>query len=327
MKSYISKIRELTIIKPILKSLLLKDQKKWNLMCGSLNAIESTQLAVDSYNSLKKDGIKDLGLEYLIVYGLFQALYVQQDSMCNLCKSVNVPMPKRNLKAKYPELYEVRELRNKGIGHPTPNDKDEKKDTHSILIEGDSIKLHSYTEAGEFSFSTYKISECIETQNQSLCTIIQQVIKKMKSMEQKHKDKYMQNKLRDNFPADPQYCIGKLFEAINLIDVEDQEKSLQQRIGRETRIYLAFSHAETLIKAINKFKGEFTKRGLQDVYVSIEIEHSKYPLEKLKEYFSSTSESSINSQDARAYADSAEKHILDLVTHAQDLDNEYSSPT
>jgi hypothetical protein len=72
-------------------------------------------------------------------------------------------------------------------------------------------------------------------------------------MEQKHKDKYMQNKLRDNFPADPQYCIGKLFEAINLIDVEDQEESLPQRIGRETRIHLAFSHAETLIKAINKF--------------------------------------------------------------------------
>jgi len=275
-------------------------------MCGSLDAIESTQLAMDSYNGLKKDGIKDLGLEYLIVYGLFQALYVQQDSMYNLCKSVNVPMPKRNLKAKHPELYEVRELRNKGIGH---------------------IKLYSYTEAGEFSFSTYKISECIETQNQSLCTIIQQVIKKMKSMEQKHKDKYMQNKLRDNFPTDPQYCIGKLFEAINLIDVEDQEESLPQRIGRETRIHLAFSHAETLIKAINKFKGEFTKRGLQDVYVSIEIEHSKYPLEKLKKYFSSTSESSINSQDARAYADSAEKHILELVTHAQNLDSEYSSTT
>ncbi len=227
----------------------------------------------------------------------------------------------------YPKLYKIRQLRNKGIGHPTPNKKDKTKDTHSISIEEDSIEVFSYTETGEFSFTTYKISDCIEEQNQSLCGITQQVVEKMKSMEQKHKDKYMKTKLSDCFPTDPQYCIGKIFEAINLIDIKDQGESEPQRIGREGRISLAFSHAKTLIEAINKFKGEFTKRGLQDVYVSIEIEHSKYPLEKLKEYFSPTSESSINSQDARAYADSVENHILELVKHAQNLDSEYSSTT
>ena len=327
MKSYISKIRELTN-KRILNSLLLKDQKKWNLMCGSLDAIESTQLAVDSYNCLNKDNIKDIG-QHLIVYGLFQALYVQQDSVSNLCKSMDILIPKndKDFKTQYPELYEIRQLRNKGIGHPTPNEKYKTKSTHSMLIKKDSIELFSYTETGEFRFTTYKISDCIETQNQSLCGFIQQVIEKMKLMEQEHKDKYMQNKLRDCFPIDPNYCIGKIFEAINLIDVQGPGESLPQKIGREGGISLAFSHAETLIKAINKFNGEFTKRGLQDVYVSIEIEHSKYPLEKLKEYFSPTAESSINSQDARAYADSAEKNILELVAHAQNLDSEYSSTT
>jgi len=56
-------MRELTN-KLILKSLLLKDPKKWNLMCGSLDAIESTQLAVDSYNVLSKDNIEDAGLNF-----------------------------------------------------------------------------------------------------------------------------------------------------------------------------------------------------------------------------------------------------------------------
>lgn len=324
MKSYISKIRELTN-KLILKSLLLKDQKKWNLMCGSLDAIESTQLAVDSYNCLDKDNSKDVGFEFLIVYGLFQAFYVQQDSVLNLCKSMDITLP--DFRTVYPKLYKIRQLRNKGIGHPTPNKKDKTKDTHSILIEGDSIEIFSYTQAGEFSFTTYKISDCIEEQNQSLCEIIQQVIEKMKSREKEHKDKYMQKKLSDCFPDDYQYRIGKIFEAINLIDVKDPEESKAQRIGREGRISLAFSHAETLIEAIDKFDGEFTERGLQDVYVYIEIEHSKYPLEKLREYFSPTSQSSINSQDARAYADSAEIHILELVKHAQNLDSEYSSTT
>jgi hypothetical protein len=194
-----------------------------------------------------------------------------------------------------------------------------------MLLDGDSIELYSYTEAGEFSFTTYRISDCIEKQDQSLCGLIQQVIEKMRYMEQEHKGKYMQKKLGDCFPADHQYRIGKIYEAINLIDVQDQGETTPQRIGREGRINLAFSHAKTLIEAVNRFNREFAERKLHDVSVCIAIEHSKYPLEKLKEYFSPTSRSPINSQDARAYADSAEKHLLELAAYAKNLDNEYAS--
>jgi len=328
MKSYIFKIRDL-INKPILNSLLSKDHKKWNLMCGSIDAIESTQLAIDSYNCLNKDNIKDIG-QHLIIYGLFQALYVQQDSVSNLCKSMEISIPK-DIETRYPELYKIRQLRNKGIGHPTPNKKDkpkDTKDTHSMLIENDSITLYSYTETGEFSFTTYKISDCIEKQVQSLCGFMQKVIEKIKTIEKEHKDKYMHNKLKDCFPSDSQYRISKIFEAINLIDVQDQGETVPQKIGREGRISLAFSHSKDLIEAIDRFDGEIKKRGLQGddaVFVRLEIKHSKYPLEKLKEYFIPESKSSINSQDARAYTDSAETHILDLIELAQKLDDEYMS--
>ncbi len=135
-------------------------------MCGSLDAIESAQLAVDSYNCLDKDNNKNVGFKFLIVYGLFQALYVQQDSVLNLCKSMDIPLPEeKDFKTVYPELYNIRQLRNKSIGHPTPNKKDKTKDTHSILIEGDSIELFSYTQDGEFSFSTHNISNCIDTES------------------------------------------------------------------------------------------------------------------------------------------------------------------
>jgi hypothetical protein len=149
-------------------------------------------------------------------------------------------------------------------------------------------------------------------------------------MEKEHKNKYKQNKLRDCFPRDPQYCIGKIFEAISLIDIQDQGETMPQRIGREGSISLAFSHVKTLIEAVNKFGRKITERGLQDddndiAIVRLEIEHSKYPLERLKEYFSPASKSPLNSQDARAYADSAREHILDLIKHAENLDTEYMS--
>lgn len=326
MKFYISKIRELTN-GLILKSLLLKDERNWNLMCGGLDAIESTQLAIDSYIDLDKDKIRDIG-QHLAIYGLFQALYVQQDSVLNLCKSTDIPLPKeKDIKTQHPELYEIRQLRDKGIGHPTPKGENNPKDTHSMLIVNDSIKLFSYTEISEFSFKEYKISDCIEQQELILCRFMQQVIERMESIEKKHKDKYMQDKLKNCFPDDLRYRIGKIFEAINLIEAQSLNETASQEIGRKEGIRLAFSHSKALIEAIEKFDVEITKRDLYEVYVYIEIERSKYPLEKIKEFFSSQPESFLNSQDARAYADSAELHILELIKHAERLDNEYASIT
>jgi hypothetical protein len=279
-------------------------------MCGSIDAIESTQLAIDSYKCLNKDDIKNIG-EHLIIYGLFQALYVQQDSVSNLCDSIDIDFKIKDIETQHPELYEIRQLRNKYFGHPS---KDWNKNIHGILVEGISVKLFSYTETGEFSYSECKTSECIEKQNRILIGILHKVIEKIESMEKEHKDKYMHNKLRDCFPADPQYRFEKIFQGIAHIE----------------RRSLALSHSEDLIKAVNRFEEEITKRGLQDddndiCIVRLEIKHSQYPLEKLKEYFSSASNSTLNSQDARAYADSAEKHILDLIELAKNLDDEYMS--
>jgi hypothetical protein len=293
-------------------------------MCGSIDALESAQLAVDAYNCPNKDRVKDVGEHYLIIYGLFQALYVQQDSVSNLCDSMNIDFKIKDIETQHPELYEIRQLRNKGIGHPSGEGKGKTKNIHSMLIDNDSIELFSYTETGEFSFAKYKISDCIEKQNQSLCGILQKVIEKMRSIEKEHKSKYMQNKLRDCFPRDPHYCFEKIFQTINLIKAHG--KSVPERLKSE--ISFALSNTKDLIEGVDRFDGEIEKRGLQGddvVFVRLEIGYSKYPLEKLKEYFCSRSKSSLNSQDARAYADSAREHILDLIKHAENLDGEYMS--
>ncbi len=319
MNSYITQIREL-INGLILRSLLLKDLKRWHLMCGSLDAIESAQTAVDSYKALDKNHIKDIG-EHLVIYGLFQALYVQQDSVSNLCESMNLDLFK-DMKTQHPKLHEIRELRNKGIGHPS---KDRHKNVHNILIDGDFIELFSYTETGEFSFTKYRISDCIETQNRLLCRFMQQVINKMNAMEKEHKDKYMQDKLRDCLRPYPQNDIDYIFGAIEDMDNKSSEESSQEKIPKENRISRAKCAIRELIEAIDKFNGKFIERGLVDNSVGSDIRHSKYPLEKLKEYFDPTPNSSINSMDAWAYVDSAEEHILDLTKHAERLDNMYLS--
>jgi len=299
-------------------------------MYGSLYAIESAQMAIESYNALSKDDIERIG-EKPIIYGLFQALYIQQDSVLNLCKSIGIPIPNDDdtFKTQYPDLYKIKNLRNKGIGHPTPKPQDKKlKSTHSMLIIKDSIKLFTYTKTGEFCSNTYKISDCVEKQDKSLCIFMKQVIEKMKLIYQNHKDEYKQAKLKDYFPVVPQDCIIKIFEAINLIEDQHPNETKSQRIGREDRISIAFRYSKALIEAIKNFEAEYNKRGLQYTNadcVNSELKNSKYPLEKLKEYFSfpPKTKSSLNPQDARAYADSAQEHISELIKSAERLDKIY----
>jgi hypothetical protein len=190
-----------------------------------------------------------------------------------------------------------------------------------MLIGNDSVELFSYTETGEFSHDKYRISDCIEKQSQSLREILQKAIEKMVSIEKEHKDKHKQKKLRECFSCSPPYCFEKIFGAISLIETGKAEIV-------PGKIRFALSKTKELIEAVDKFEGEITKRGLQDYGTSLvllKIEHSKYPLEKLKEYFSPDFKCPLNSQDARVCADSAGINVLSLIEQAEILDNNYMS--
>ncbi len=58
---------------------LLQDLKKWNKLCCSLDVIEDAQNAINFY--LNSDHPNESGAKYLYIYGLFQAIFLQQDAV------------------------------------------------------------------------------------------------------------------------------------------------------------------------------------------------------------------------------------------------------
>lgn len=79
-----------------------------------LYTIEDCQSVVDSYKELPDFDANNAG--YLKIYGLLQALYVQQDALSNLNKvTFNIAI---DYKTKQ-ELLAIRNIRNKTIGHPS----------------------------------------------------------------------------------------------------------------------------------------------------------------------------------------------------------------
>jgi hypothetical protein len=108
------KIRDLVNI-PWNQSRLFEDKVKWNKLCVSLDTIEDTQIAINDYFELTEKDSKKGG--YLVLYGLLQSFYLQQDAVIHLYEALFNKTT--DLKRDHPDLYFVRELRNDAIGHPT----------------------------------------------------------------------------------------------------------------------------------------------------------------------------------------------------------------
>ena len=92
---------------------LRQDKALFSQLCSSLDVIEDTEEAISAYTA--KEFAESKAAHYLAVYGLLQAIFVQQDAAFNLCESLGI---QENIDD-YPKLNEIREIRNDTIGHPT----------------------------------------------------------------------------------------------------------------------------------------------------------------------------------------------------------------
>jgi hypothetical protein len=95
---------------------LTQNKGKFSQVCSSLDAIEDSEQAIAAFG--RSDFGDDVALGYLVIYGVLQATFLQQDAAWNLCDAIGVPKDK----AAYPSLAELREIRNASIGHPTKQD-------------------------------------------------------------------------------------------------------------------------------------------------------------------------------------------------------------
>lgn len=210
MYKLVSNIRALVGKRRTAKA-LIKNRDLWHQLCSSMDVIGDTDLAIGAY--LANEHFDDDGSKYLRLYGVLQALFVQQDAVKHLCESLC-------LSNKYFEdetLKTIREIRNASVGHPTkmkwPN-----KSFHfisRITISKIGYQLMSYhSDMDEPIFETVSIIELIEKQTKCLSDILRKTIESLEGKDKKHKEKYIMEKLAFLFKG-VGYCVEKISEAIN----------------------------------------------------------------------------------------------------------------
>lgn len=196
---------------PWKKELLFQDKVKWNKLWSSLDVIEDSQFAINDYSNLSEFNSNTNG--YLYIYGILQALNLQQDALVNLNKAL---FDKRiDFKNEYPELYNIRENRNNSIGHPT--DRGNESSFHhitrgSIKKEGFEMISRFPKSKEETKFEEVNILSCIEIQNKLLKKILRNTTEKLKSEFDSHMNKFKEKKLIDIVPKTIDYHFSKLYE-------------------------------------------------------------------------------------------------------------------
>lgn len=120
----------------------IPNELKYNQTFTSIDLIEDSQIAIDEYENAKSNGKE--GRSTLLLYGLLQSFFLQQDGLYHLYKSVV------NDKIKQKELFdlfsfdtEIRDVRNDIAGHPS-----NRKNTEFYFIAKGTTSKYRFTYAG-----------------------------------------------------------------------------------------------------------------------------------------------------------------------------------
>lgn len=298
-----SKLRDL-INSPRKQYSLIQDLNLWNQLCSSLDVIGDTELAIDSY--FQKESPKDTGSKYLLIYGVLQSMFLQQDAIKHMAEALGLKFEKNSL------LTKIREIRNKSIGHPTKKVNGEDISSHFIArysINKNGFMLMSVI-GNDPQFLNVDISKLIDEQRTIHAEILEKIIKKLIEEDNMHKENFKDEKLINIFPQTLSYHFSKIFEGIH---------SPSKRIISKINL-------GTVNNVFSNFKKSLEKRDILSAYdaISYEIKELEYPLGELNSFFDQPNDSYLNDKSAYIFTHFLRDKFNLLQEFAKELDEDYS---
>lgn len=334
----ISQIREI-VDSPRKKFILLQDKSKFMQLCSVIDAIEQTELVINTFSFNSYESTGDF---YLGIYGFLQAMYVQTDAIKHLCQVLNID---ENITEKYSRLLEIRDVRAATVGHPTLKNrhyihgeetiekKGEKKQTNSLksynfvsraFLSKEKITLISYYNDGSMKQKEIEPNELIADQQKFISEILDNVYFRLIKEEQDHKEKFRMEKLQDIFSQIRYFGIEQTTKGVySNFDTSD----IKQWQIDDTNF--GMSGVEYINQRINLFIDSVKRRdeGFAES-IKEEIEEFVFATGILKDLLSKKLSMMEISRDEQIYMRVLLKYIKFQITeferYAKQLDEEYS---
>lgn len=119
-----------------------------------------------------RSSIDDLPMNYLRIYGALQAVYAQQDAIKYIALSIGMPL---SLKKDHLKLYEVREIRNIVVGHPSRRDIEE-----HVYVEGKKTKrkviYHAFLSRAGLTSTTFQVTKAMRGVSETRSYLLPELI-------------------------------------------------------------------------------------------------------------------------------------------------------
>jgi hypothetical protein len=172
---------------------LRADTARWNQVCSSMDAIDDVELALSSYLEGRPETQSD-GENYLVVYGVLQLLYVEQDAAKNLGEPVGIQVKFEG------ELWEIRNVRNAAVGHPTKNQY--RKESNFIVrhsLSRGGFELMRMGADGSLKRESVGLISIVNRQRTAIARILEEARTAMEKEELEHRRQHRNQKLAAAF--------------------------------------------------------------------------------------------------------------------------------
>jgi len=286
---------------------LFTDRFVWHQLCATFDAIGDTDLAIDAYlNGEFPD--HNPGEQYLRVYGVLQALLVQQDSLGQmtaiLCPGMLLGLPD--------VLKDVRDARHASIGHPTRMQSKGNVSSNFInrsTMSKDSFQLLSFSKTDGDLFNHVPVVKLIEQQRAEVVRILSEVVTEVKQKDEEHKSVFRGKSVYARFHL-VLYAFEKIFEDLH----------------RNTIVGMGKWGIGELKSVLDDFKNMLIERGLSiETYDDIKYHYKQiqHPLTELEKFFAGEPSAIPSYEAAIVYADALQGYFSELMKNAQWIDEEY----
>lgn len=290
------------------QSRLLADRFVWHQIWTAMDIIDDVDSATTAY--LDCDFPTNIGERYLRIYGVLQALFLQQDALSDLIKGIH---PAKEIHEN-DVLKDIREAHNVSVGHPTQLKRKGKLSAHGIVqnsMTKDGFDLLSYPSSNDKMFQYIPVRELIEKQRAETVRILTEVVNDLREQEQTHRTRFRDIKLIGTFDQ-VSYAFEKIFAEVR----------------HDSMPILGSWAVNHLQKALDEFAQLLRERGLSvEAYDSIEYlyELIAHPLAELRKYVSTEASEILSERSAVVFATALRGYFGELRQMAGEIDKDYAS--
>ena len=248
--------------------------RRYRIVC-CMDTVDDAQLAVEAYLRMESSSEGgDKGKLYLAIYGVLQAIFVQQDALRNLARALDFPYGMDS----YPGLKEVREVRNRIVGHPTSYRREGKESFYAIntiSLSLDSFEVLESTDQGQNQMLQIDIRKTLSDNEALVRQALEELKGKLENDIREQKAKFRSRPLSRLFDSSSGYLFEKIRGGISNSGVSDRD--------------LASAAVEAIGKLLDDFHKALSERGRPpEEYPGVALvwDELQYPMKEIGAFFS-----------------------------------------